>query len=94
MLICHCQGVNDRRIREEVGRGARTVAQIGRACGAAVCCGGCARAVAEIVEESAGVAAAVVENIRPGQPRQRPGILRLPTVSADSTVAEIPLAAE
>jgi bacterioferritin-associated ferredoxin len=50
MLICHCESVNDRRIREAVQGGARTVAQVGRSCGAGTCCGGCVRAVVEILE--------------------------------------------
>ncbi len=52
MLICHCERVNDRRIREVVEAGAKTVGQVGRACRAGTCCGGCARAIAEIVEEA------------------------------------------
>ena len=50
MLICHCKLVNDRRIRDAVIAGARTVGQVGRACGAGTCCGGCVPAVAELVE--------------------------------------------
>lgn len=52
MLICHCHAVNDHRIRSEIALGARTVAQVARACRAGSDCGGCARAVAEIIEET------------------------------------------
>lgn len=50
MLICHCERVNDHRIREAAQKGARTVGQVGRMCGAGTGCGGCVRAIAEIVE--------------------------------------------
>ncbi len=51
MRICHCKLVNDRMIREAIVGGARTVAQVGRACGAATGCGGCAPAVSELIEQ-------------------------------------------
>jgi len=41
LLVCHCNGVCDRAIRECVGRGARSVEDVGRACGAGTECGGC-----------------------------------------------------
>lgn len=52
MLICHCECVNDRRIRQEIGAGARTVGQVGRACRAGTRCGGCVGAVAELLEKA------------------------------------------
>src|SRR5690606_15690572 len=52
MLICHCECVNDRRIRQEIGAGARTVGQVGRACRAGTRCGGCVSAVAELLEKT------------------------------------------
>lgn len=52
MLICHCERVNDRKIREAVENGARTVGQVGKSCGAGTCCGGCVKAIAELVEEA------------------------------------------
>lgn len=50
MLICHCRSVTDHQIREATNSGAKTVAQVGRICGAGTRCGGCAPAVLEIVE--------------------------------------------
>lgn len=50
MLICHCRVVSDRNIKAAVSAGARTVGQVGRACRAGTCCGGCVPAIAEIIE--------------------------------------------
>lgn len=49
MLICHCKNVSSREIRSAVRGGARTGAEVARACAAGSRCGGCAEAVAEIV---------------------------------------------
>ena len=62
MLVCHCNGVSDRAIRRAIRDGARTLGQVGQACGAGACCGGCQDSVRELlhvegaehVEESAG----------------------------------------
>ena len=49
MIVCHCRGVSDRRIRKLVREGASCPAQVARACGAGRVCGGCAPLVEEIV---------------------------------------------
>jgi bacterioferritin-associated ferredoxin len=41
MIVCHCQVVNDRRIRREVEQGACSVDEVGAACGAGTRCGSC-----------------------------------------------------
>jgi bacterioferritin-associated ferredoxin len=41
LLVCHCHRVCDREIRECIESGARSVDDIGRACGAGTGCGGC-----------------------------------------------------
>ena len=41
LLVCHCHRVCDRVIRECVDGGARSLDDIGRACGAGTACGGC-----------------------------------------------------
>ncbi|HEY7940075.1 MAG TPA: (2Fe-2S)-binding protein [Acidimicrobiales bacterium] len=41
MLICHCEAVNDRKIREVVARGACDEFEVGLECGAGTRCGGC-----------------------------------------------------
>jgi bacterioferritin-associated ferredoxin len=50
MLVCICKGINDRRIREEVQRGARSVSEVARACRAGTDCGSCVGQIREIVE--------------------------------------------
>lgn len=85
MLICHCERVNDRRIRQVVENGARTVGQVGKSCGAGTCCGGCVKAIAEIVEEVEGRSS----------PAPRDPASRLPASPAPAQVRRpLPVAAE
>ncbi|MCA9531250.1 MAG: (2Fe-2S)-binding protein [Myxococcales bacterium] len=51
MLVCHCKVVNDRTIRRCVDEGAHTRREVGRACGAGTCCGGCRTLVDEVIED-------------------------------------------
>ena len=41
MILCLCRGVTDREVAEAVERGASTVAEVRRACGAGTECGTC-----------------------------------------------------
>jgi bacterioferritin-associated ferredoxin len=41
MLVCACRGVSDREVREALARGASTLREVGRACGAGTDCGSC-----------------------------------------------------
>jgi bacterioferritin-associated ferredoxin len=41
VVICSCQAVNDRAVREAIASGARTVDDLTARCGAAGDCGGC-----------------------------------------------------
>lgn len=50
MLVCHCYGVSDKRIRELVRQGARSGRDVARACGAGTGCGGCRLLVREILD--------------------------------------------
>jgi bacterioferritin-associated ferredoxin len=50
MMICHCNGVSDRTVRNAVLAGADTLDQVARACGAGRDCGGCVDAIEEILE--------------------------------------------
>ena len=50
MIVCHCYGVSDRQIRECAREGARSVAEVGHACGAGAGCGGCRPEIACIVD--------------------------------------------
>jgi len=53
MYVCHCQVVNDRRIRETIDAGARTPSQVARACGAGATCGGCVPMIRRLLAEQA-----------------------------------------
>lgn len=102
MLICHCQRVNDRKIREAVENGARTVGRVGRFCGAGTRCGGCVRAIAEIVEDAdirAGAERAGAERVAhvsrlPVQRRPLPVTASLPAPANLTAPTNLPLAAE
>lgn len=50
MLVCHCNVVNDRTIRQAVKSGARTCRQVERACAAGGTCGGCQPLVRAIID--------------------------------------------
>ena len=49
MIICHCQAVSERAIRNAVRDGARCRRSVARACAAGRSCGGCASAIDEIM---------------------------------------------
>ncbi len=49
ILICHCHGISDRKIRRLVRRGARSAAEVAEATGAGTNCGGCRPAVKQVV---------------------------------------------
>lgn len=53
MLICHCNGISDRAIRHAVRNGAETPAEVARACGAGSGCGGCLKAVNQLIHTEA-----------------------------------------
>jgi assimilatory nitrate reductase catalytic subunit len=49
MIVCHCQAVNDRAIRDAIQRGARSPRQVALACQAGRRCGGCIPVVRELL---------------------------------------------
>ncbi len=49
MIVCHCRGTTDREVRRAVQEGASSLGEVGRHCGAATGCGGCAGTVLEIL---------------------------------------------
>ena len=49
MIVCHCQGVSDRSIRQAVREGARSVRQVSRVCRAGRMCGGCRPVICELI---------------------------------------------
>ena len=50
MIVCHCKRVSDSTIRAAVQQGARSHREVGKACGAGTCCGGCRPLVAQVVK--------------------------------------------
>lgn len=51
MIICHCVGVTERRIRLIALSGQCTRERVAEMCGAGTCCGGCQPAIDEIIEQ-------------------------------------------
>jgi len=51
MLVCHCHGITDRTIRQQVREGAASPAQVSRRCRAGSRCGGCRPLIRELVRE-------------------------------------------
>jgi len=49
VIVCHCNGVSDREIRAAVRDGARSCAQVARACHAGRLCGGCRPAIRKLI---------------------------------------------
>ncbi|HEX6421274.1 MAG TPA: (2Fe-2S)-binding protein [Acidimicrobiales bacterium] len=41
MIVCHCEVVSDRQIRDAAEHGACTVDEVGERCGAGTRCGSC-----------------------------------------------------
>jgi len=52
MITCLCRGVSDATIRALIARGARSVSDIHRACGAGGDCGACGVLMADMVEQA------------------------------------------
>jgi bacterioferritin-associated ferredoxin len=59
LIVCHCQGVSDRSIRQAVREGARSLRQVARVCRAGRICGGCHPVICEIISSEASEAAPV-----------------------------------
>ena len=53
MLVCHCNAVCDRKIRECIRDGARCVDDVARACQAGTGCGGCHEVIQELLAREA-----------------------------------------
>jgi bacterioferritin-associated ferredoxin len=51
MVVCLCQGVTERQVREAIADGATTRKKVTRACGAGAGCGGCHESIREILRE-------------------------------------------
>ena len=53
MVVCHCNAVSDREIREQVRAGALDADDIAARCAAGARCGGCLEVVESLVAEGA-----------------------------------------
>ena len=62
MIVCLCRGISDRTIKKTIDHGAKSVAAVGRACGAGTDCGSCQRHIAALVEQRREAAAAEEES--------------------------------
>jgi bacterioferritin-associated ferredoxin len=51
VYVCICNAVNERAVREAVGRGCRTVGEVYRSCGARPQCGKCGIDIARIIRQ-------------------------------------------
>jgi bacterioferritin-associated ferredoxin len=51
VLVCHCKGVHEARIRAAVAAGARDEFDVADTCGAGSDCGGCLPTVTAILED-------------------------------------------
>jgi bacterioferritin-associated ferredoxin len=65
MIVCHCFRVSDREIRHHAEQGARSVNEVGQACGAGMGCGGCREQISIIVDEGANEATGTCMRLLP-----------------------------
>jgi bacterioferritin-associated ferredoxin len=49
MIVCHCRGLSDRKIRDVIRRGAHSPREVALACHAGRSCGGCIPLVRELI---------------------------------------------
>ncbi|NRA02194.1 MAG: (2Fe-2S)-binding protein [Myxococcales bacterium] len=71
MIVCHCKRIRERQVRRSVRAGAVTLPALCRSTGAGKACGGCHRALREIIESEQGRAAV----------RETAALVRLETAS-------------
>jgi bacterioferritin-associated ferredoxin len=68
MIVCLCEGISDKKLRECIRSGATSIDAVSRACGAGTGCGTCVETVAEILateRESACPASTHAGNLLP-----------------------------
>lgn len=58
MIICLCRDVSERQVKRAVARGATTVSEVSRACGAGGDCGACQHLLAALIEDARGAVCA------------------------------------
>ena len=50
MIVCVCEGLNERRIREQIAAGCGNLRELGRKCGAGTQCGACSKTLLRMIE--------------------------------------------
>jgi bacterioferritin-associated ferredoxin len=53
MYVCHCRAVTQATVETVIADGARTIAEVGAACGAGTECGGCWPVLVELLAAQA-----------------------------------------
>jgi len=71
VIACVCRGISDNAVRAIIARGARTVSDINRACGAGGDCGSCCAMLAALVAQAE--PAAFLEVVESGYARAGDG---------------------
>ncbi len=51
MIICLCRDVSERQVETVIARGATTVSEVSRSCGAGSDCGACQHLLAALIED-------------------------------------------
>lgn len=51
MYVCICNAVNERTVRDAIGRGCRTVGEVYRGCGVRPQCGKCGTDIARYIQQ-------------------------------------------
>jgi len=59
VIVCHCHGVSDRRIRREARRGVACPDELAQRCGAGSDCGGCLATIEDLLVSTLRTAGAV-----------------------------------
>jgi bacterioferritin-associated ferredoxin len=73
MLICHCHGVAEKRIRQIARRSGPSLRAVARECGAGTGCGGCRSAIRQILADEQEERS----ELEPSQPRAAAATLSL-----------------
>jgi bacterioferritin-associated ferredoxin len=82
LLVCHCHRVCDRAIRDCIDSGARSLDDIGRACGAGTACGGCTATIGALLAGQP-ADAGVISLGKARAPQRAPAASNVPAADAD-----------
>ena len=52
MIVCVCEGVSDREIREAIDNGSKTLQEIGRSCRAGTDCATCCMTIRQMLNDN------------------------------------------